>query len=67
MSPVPHNAFAESFFGTLKTELIRGKIFESRASAEAAIFEYMEVFYNRTRMHSSLGYQSPEEFERNIA
>lgn len=61
------NAFAESFFGTLKTELIRRKIFDSRASAEAAIFEYIEVFYNRTRMHSSLGYQSPEGFERNIA
>ena len=61
------NAFAESFFGTLKTELIRGQIYDSRAAAEAAIFEYMEVFYNRTRMHSSLGYQSPEDYERNIA
>ena len=61
------NAVAESFFGTLKTELIRRKPFESRASADNAIFDYIEVFYNRTRIHSSLGYQSPEEFERNIA
>jgi transposase InsO family protein len=61
------NAFAESFLGTLKRELIRRKTFDSRASADAAIFEYIEVFYNRTRMHSSLGYQSPEGFERNIA
>jgi putative transposase len=61
------SAVAESFFGTLKTELIRRKPFESRASADNAIFDYIEVFYNRTRIHSSLGYQSPEEFERNIA
>jgi transposase InsO family protein len=57
------NAFAEILFGTLKTELIRRKIFDSRASAEAAIFEYIEVFYNRTKMHCSLGYQSPEACE----
>lgn len=61
------NAVAESFFGTLKTELIRGKIFASRHEAEAAMFEYIEVFYNRVRLHSSLGYKSPETFERNIA
>ena len=70
MTGVDHcydNAVAESFFGTLKTELIRGKVYESREQAEAAIFEYIEVFYNRTRLHSSLGYHSPEQYERNIA
>lgn len=70
MTGVDHcydNAFAESFFGTLKTELIRGKTFESRAAAEAAIFEYIEVFYNKVRIHSALDYQSPETFERKIA
>ncbi|MBM4252242.1 MAG: IS3 family transposase, partial [Deltaproteobacteria bacterium] len=61
------NAVAESFFGTLKTELIRGEVYESRELAAAAIFEYIEVFYNRTRLHSSLGYHSPEQYERNIA
>lgn len=61
------NAVAESFFGTLKTELIRGKVYESRELAAAAIFEYIELFYNRTRLHSSLVYHSPEQFERNIA
>ncbi len=60
------NATAESFFGTLKRELIRGVKFKTRAEAEAAIFEYIEVFYNRTRLHSALGYESPEGFE-NIA
>jgi putative transposase len=58
------NAAAESFFGTLKTELIRGCTFPSRESAESAIFEYIEVFYNRVRLHSSLGYLSPVEFEK---
>lgn len=61
------NATAESFFGTLKNELIRGVKFETRESAKAAIFEYIESFYNRARLHSSLGYNSPMEFEENIA
>lgn len=60
------NAHAESFFSTLKKDLIRGSVFDSRNQAEVAIFEYVEVFYNRFRAHSSLGNLSPEEFE-NIA
>jgi transposase InsO family protein len=58
---------AESFFGTLKTELVRRLTFETREQAKAAIFEYVEVFYNRIRMHSSIGYQSPVEFEKSVA
>ncbi len=61
------NATAESFFGTLKTELVRRLSFETREQAKAAIFEYVEVFYNRIRMHSSIGYQSPVEFEKSVA
>jgi transposase InsO family protein len=55
------NAAMESWFGTLKTEL--GEDFESPAAAKRELFEYIEVFYNRKRMHSSLGYVSPAEFE----
>lgn len=61
------NATAESFFGTLKSELVRRLTFETREQAKAAIFEYVEVFYNRLRMHSSIGYQSPAEFEKKLA
>jgi putative transposase len=61
------NATAESFFGTLKTELVHRLKFETREQAKAAIFEYIEVFYNRFRLHSSIGYQSPVEFEKNVA
>jgi transposase InsO family protein len=56
------NAAMESWFGTLKTEL--GEDFESPADAKHKLFDYIEVFYNRRRMHSSLGYVSPAEFER---
>ena len=58
------NAPMESFFGTLKTELIYGEKFSTREDAEMKIFEYIEVFYNRKRRHSSLGYKSPVDFER---
>ena len=58
------NAFAESFFHTLKVELVHRRQFKTRAEAMAAIFEYIEVWYNRQRIHSSLGYQSPMEYER---
>ena len=61
------NAHAESFFGSLKRDIIRGVVFSARDIAEDAVFEYIEVFYNNFRLHSSLGNQSPEEFERNIA
>jgi putative transposase len=57
------NAVMESWFGTLKTEL--GEDFESSGDAKRQLFDYIEVFYNRQRMHSSLGYVSPAEFERN--
>jgi putative transposase len=57
------NAVAESFFGTLKTELIYRQSWPTRASAQRAVFEYVEVFYNRRRLHSSLGYRSPADYE----
>jgi len=58
------NACIESFFGTLKAELCDRKKFKSRQEAKTEIFEYMEVFYNRQRLHSSLGYVSPVTFEK---
>ena len=60
------NAVMESFFKTLKAEMIYQRIFATRAEAVGAIFEYIEVFYNRQRRHSSLGYKSPEEFETEL-
>ncbi len=57
------NAMMESFWATLKTELIHLNDYATRAQARASIFEYVEVFYNRKRLHSSLGYVSPESFE----
>ena len=60
------NAVMESFFKTLKTELVYHRKFGTRAAASGAIFEYIEVFYNRKRRHSSLGYVSPEEYEANL-
>ena len=57
------NAVAESFFGTLKTELIYRKPWPTRESARDAIGEYIEVFYNRIRRHSTIGYVSPANFE----
>jgi len=58
------NAVAESFFSTLKTELVHDVAFSSRESAKTIIAEWIEVFYNGKRRHSSLGYVSPAEFER---
>ena len=57
------NAHMESFWGTLKAELLAGKTFATRAQARLAIFEYIETFYNRVRLHSALGFQSPVDFE----
>jgi len=57
------NAVAESFFGTLKKELVRNKVWSSKAEARADVFEYIESYYNRKRGHSALGYLSPEMFE----
>ena len=58
------NAVAESFFKTLKKELVRKQNFETREIAASKIFEYIEMFYNPKRRHSYLGYISPNEFER---
>ena len=58
------NAPMESFFASLKKELTRGESFATREEARASIFEYIEVFYNRVRRHSTLGYVAPAEFER---
>ena len=57
------NAVAESFFHTLKVELIHGERFISREQLRRAVFEYIEVDYNRNRRHSALGYISPTAFE----
>lgn len=57
------NAVAESFFATLEKELIQDSRWRTRREAQAAIFEYIEAWYNRTRLHSSLGYCSPAEYE----
>jgi transposase InsO family protein len=57
------NALMESFFGTLKSECVDRQSFVSRAQARLVIFEYLEVFYNRQRLHSSLGYVSPVTYE----
>ena len=61
------NAPAESFFATLKKELVHHEVYETRTEARASLFEYIEVFYNRHRLHSSLGYVSPTDFEAAVA
>ncbi len=58
------NAPMESFFASLKKELVHDEDYATRAEARSSIFEYIEVFYNRIRRHSSLGYRSPVEYER---
>jgi putative transposase len=60
------NAVMESFFGTLKRELIHHESYATRQQATCSIFEYIEVFYNRQRKHSSLGYLSPQAFEAKL-
>ena len=57
------NAVMESFYKTLKTELVNHEHYQTRQEARQSIFEYLEVFYNRQRRHSALGYLSPEAFE----
>jgi len=61
------NALAESFFATLKKELIYRQNFQTKQEARDAIFEYIEVWYNRTRIHSSLGFMTPVQFEESLA
>jgi putative transposase len=58
------NAAMESFFSSLKTERIRGRIYRTRDDARADVFDYIERFYNRTRRHSTIGYLSPVDFEK---
>jgi len=60
------NAVTESFFGTLKTELVHHEHYATHQQARQSIFEWIEVFYNRQRKHSSLGYLSPEAFEAKL-
>jgi putative transposase len=60
------NAVAESWFATLKLELIGRQSWATRAQARRAIFEFIEVFYNRQRLHSSLDYLTPAEYEATI-
>lgn len=55
------NAMAESFFAVLKNELVHRTVFPTHDTARHAIAEYIEVFYNRTRLHSALGYRTPHE------
>ena len=60
------NAVAESFFSALKLELVSDERFNSRQQARDSIFEYIEVFYNRSRIHSAADYLSPAEYEENF-
>lgn len=60
------NAPAESWFATLKAECVDGRIYESQAVARTDLFDYTEVFYNRQRLHSTLGYLSPHAYEQQV-
>ena len=60
------NPVAESFFSNLKNELIHHCSFVSREAARAAIFDYIEVFYNRQRRHQTLGHLTPAQFEQRV-
>ena len=60
------NAVMEAFWSSLKNELVHRRRFATRAEARTAIFDYIEAFYNRTRRHSSLGYQSPLDYEATL-
>lgn len=58
------NAVAESFFSNLKNEWVHHHDFSTRDEAKLAIFDYIECFYNRNRIHQTLGYRTPDEVER---
>ena len=60
------NAVVESFFATLTKELLGDRPFTTRAKASSAIFEFIEIWYNRKRRHSSLGYRSPVDYETQL-
>jgi transposase InsO family protein len=57
----------ESFWSSLRNELVHRRHFATRADARTAIFDYIESFYNRSRRHSSLGYQSPLDYESSLS
>ena len=57
------NAVAESFFASLEKDLLRRRSFATRQDARTAVFDYIETFYNTIRLHSTLGYLSPIEYE----
>lgn len=57
------NAISESFVATVKSELVSRVRFSTREAAKTAIFEYLAAFYNRRRLHSALGYESPVNYE----
>lgn len=59
------NAVSESFFHSLKTERTHHESYRTRAQAQLRVFDYIEVFYNRRRRHSKLGYQAPLTYEMN--
>jgi len=58
------NAVAESFFATLKLELVYPDFFRTREQADIQLFEYIEIFYNRQRLHSAISYAVPVQFEQ---
>ena len=58
------NAAIESYHATLEKDLLRRRSFRTKQEARTALFDYIESFYNRERLHSTLGYRSPAEFER---
>lgn len=60
------NAPMESFFASLKIEMVHGAVFPTRDAAKAALFDYIEVFYNRRRLHSAIGYRTPSEARRDL-
>jgi putative transposase len=61
-----HNAPVESFFATVKKELVHREKYHTCEQAKASLFHYIEVFYNRRRRHSALGYLSPHDFEHTL-
>ncbi len=60
------NAVAESFFSTIKNELVFDKTFATREEARNNIFEYIDIFYNRQRLHQTLNYLTPEQAEKTL-
>ncbi len=63
---MPDNAVAERFFGTLKQQRVNAVTYATHGQARSSLFEWIECWYNRRRLHSSLGYVSPEQFEAQL-